>query len=165
MTLIDIIVLAIICLFGLAGAKRGSVWEIFTIVGSVAGLLIPYVFNRQIGDSIAEYMSPGLLRIIATFFVFLFIFAMSYSLCSYIGYSLRKVYEKTFLKWVDRILGAFVGFVKGGLLVALVLVALSFSPWQDQGESFVRKSKVLTWGKKQVEKIIHREPAEFRKRV
>ena len=165
MALIDIIVLVIICLFGLAGAKRGFVWEIFTIVGIVAGLWIPYVFSRQIGDFVAEYTSSGLLRIIITFFVFLFIFAAIYVLSSYMGYSLRKVFEKTFLNWIDRVLGAFVGLAKGGLLVAMILVALFFSPWQDQGESFMRKSKVLTWGKKQVEKVLTREPMELRKRV
>ncbi len=165
MTLIDIIVLAIICLFGVAGAKRGFVWEIFTIVGIVVGLWIPYAFNRQIGDFIGGYTSPGLLRIIITFFAFLFIFAAIYVLSSYMGYSLRKVFEKTFLNWIDRVLGTFVGLVKGGLLVVMILVALFFSPWQNQGESFVRKSKVLTWGKRQVEKVLHREPVEMRKRV
>ncbi len=165
MTLIDIIVLAIICLFGVAGAKRGFVWEVLTVIGIVVGLWIPYAFNHQIGDFIAEYTSPGLLRIIVTLFVFLFIFAAIYILCSYIGYSLRKVFEKTFLNWIDRVLGTFVGLVKGGLLVAMILFALIFSPWPKQGESIIAKSKVLRWGKRQVEKVLYREPIELRKRV
>ena len=165
MTLIDIIVLAIICLFGVAGAKRGFVWEILTIAGIVVGLWLPYTFNRQIGDFVAEYTSPGLLRIIITFFAYLFIFAAIYVFSSYVGYSLRKVFEKTFLNWVDRVLGSLIGLLKGGLLVAMILAALFFSPWQNQGELFVRKSKVLTWGKRQIEKVLFREPVELRKRV
>jgi membrane protein required for colicin V production len=165
MTLIDIVVLAIIVLFGVAGGKRGLVWEIFTIAGIVAGLWIPYIFRVEIADFIARNIGPGHLRIITTVAAFLFIFIAIYIISSYLGYSLRNLLKKVFLGWLDRALGVLAGLVKGVLIVSLLLVALMASPWNHQSLSLIRKSKLLTWGKKQIERVIGQEFGDLRDRV
>lgn len=165
MTLVDIIVLAIICLFGIAGAKRGLVWELFSIAGIALGLWIPFAYNLQIGNFVGQYIAPGRLRIVATVAALLFTFAATYVILSYMGYYLRKLFEKVFLGWIDRLFGGFFGLVKGTLLVAMVFAALLLTPWHGHGEALIRKSQVLKWGKKQVERVIHFEPREMRGRI
>lgn len=165
MTLLDIIILGIIVVFVIAGAKRGLVWELFTLAGIGLGLWIPYTFRAPIADFISRYTDPGQTRIVVTVVAFLVIFSLIYIIFSHIGYFLHKLLEKILLGWLDRLLGALLGLAKGMLLVGLVLVAIFLSPWREQGDRLVRKSKVLTWGKGQVENFLSREPPSFRRRV
>jgi membrane protein required for colicin V production len=165
MSLIDIIVLAIIVLFGVVGGKRGLVWEIMTMAGIVAGLWIPYIFRFEIANFFGRYIGPGHLRIIATVAAFLFIFIAIYIISSYLGYSLRNLLKKVFLGWLDRVLGVLAGLVKGILIVGLLLVALLASPWNHQSLSLIRKSKLLTWGKGQIERVVGERFGDLRERV
>jgi membrane protein required for colicin V production len=164
-TLLDFVVLGIIAIFVIAGAKRGLVWEILTLAGIALGLWIPYAFRFQILDFIERYTEPGQSRMIADVVVFMVIFSVIYITFSHVGYLLHKVLEKILLGWLDRLLGAFLGLGKGSVLIGLVVAAILLSPWHEQGERLFGKSKMLTWGKRQVEKFISREPPELRGRV
>jgi membrane protein required for colicin V production len=165
MSLLDIIILALIVVFVIAGVKRGLVWEILTLVGIVLGLWIPYTFRFQILDFVARYTEPGQTRMIADVVVFMVIFSFIYIIFSHIGFLLHKVLEKILLGGLDRLLGALLGFVKGVVLIGLVVAAILLSPWHEQGERLFRKSKILTWGIDQVEKFMDREPPDFRRTV
>ena len=165
MILFDLIILCLIGLFGFAGAKRGFVWEIFSTIGIILGLWIPYIYRFQIVDFIARHIGPGRLRFIITVAALLFIFAAIYVILSYIGYFLGKLLKKVFLGWLDRLLGVFAGLVKGFLIIGIVVAALLASPWHRQGEILVRKSKLLTWGKGQVERVIDEKFISSGKRV
>ncbi|MFH1009916.1 MAG: CvpA family protein [bacterium] len=161
----DIVILGIIVVFVIAGAKRGLVWELFTLTGIGLGLWIPYTFRSPIAEFVSSHTGPGQTRLVVTVVAFLVIFSAIYIAFSHIGYLLHKLLEKILLGWLDRLLGALLGLAKGVVLVGLVVVAIFLSPWQEQGERLVRKSEVLTWGKGQVEKFLSREPPSLRRRV
>lgn len=165
MNLYDIIIIAIVLLFGVAGARRGLVWEIFTMAGIVIGLWMPYAFRFQIVEFVARYIGPGHLRIVATIAAFVFLFVAVYIVSSYIGYFLRKILRKAFLGWADRLLGVLAGLVKGILLVGVLVAVLLASPWHGQGQILVGKSKLLKWGKGQIERVIGGEFGHLRDRV
>ena len=165
MSLFDIIVLAVVILFGVAGAKRGFVWEVLTIAGLIVGLWIPWSFRTQIVEFIAACFGSSRLQIPATVIAFVIIFSAIYLAFSYLGFLLHKLLEKIFLGWIDHLLGAIIGLVKGVVIVAIVLVALLISPWYEQGEVLIQKSKLLKWGKGQIEKVLDLEPSSLRARV
>ncbi|MBM3324116.1 MAG: CvpA family protein [Calditrichaeota bacterium] len=163
--LLDIIIFAIIVVFVVAGAKRGLVWELFTLAGFGLGLWIPYTFRSSIADFIARYTDSGQTRLVVTILAFLVVFSAIYITFSHIGSLLHKILEKILLGWLDRLLGALLGLVKGVVLVGLLVVAVFLSPWHEQGGRLVRESKILSWGKGHVEKFLNREPPNLRRRV
>jgi membrane protein required for colicin V production len=162
MSLLDIIVLAVIVLFGIAGAKRGLLWEICSLIGMAVGLWIPWIFRSQIVDFAAACFGTSQWRIPATVIAFLFVFSAIYLGFSYLGFLLHKLLEKIFLGWIDHVLGAIIGLIKGVVIVAILLVALMISPWNEQGQAFIQRSKLLRWGKVQIERVLDVQPSSLR---
>jgi membrane protein required for colicin V production len=92
----------------------------------IAGLLFGFWFYGIPGAWINGYFhsdtASNLLGFLLIFFAFV-------ALGSLVGNLLARVFRWTGLSWLDRLLGAAFGFVRGGLVaVALVSVLLAFAP-------------------------------------
>lgn len=125
MNWVDLILLAVLALFGLRGFFRGLFREIF----SLAGLIVGFLFAARYGDLAAQYVaqhwkwSPLLLKgagFVAIFFLIYFGFSLT-------GWLLHRSEKMLFLQTANRAGGIVMGLGKGAALAALVIFLLGSS--------------------------------------
>ena len=126
MSLLDLLLLAIIggsVVFGfLAGFARAGVG----FLAAVTGVLFGFWFYGIPAEWIRKYVSSSTFSNLAGFLVVFFACALVGGL---IGKLLSKLFKWTGLSWLDRIMGAGFGLVRGGLAaVAFVAVLMAFIP-------------------------------------
>lgn len=126
MNLLDILLVIVIAtsvVTGfLAGFARVGIGFIATVSGVLFGFWFYWIpadwFHKHVSSSVAL---SSLLGFFAVFFTFVIVGAL-------IGKLLSKLFKWTGLSWLDRLMGAAFGFVRGGLIaIAFVAVLLAFS--------------------------------------
>lgn len=137
MNIVDLIIMAVICFFLIRGIFRGLTRELASIVGVISGFYAAFVFSpvavSLFPDRIAAGPYAGILGYAAVFCgVFLFIHLL--------GWLIRKLLGIIMLGWVDRVLGAGFGAVKGALVLVVVLFVVTRFV---QPESSVWKQSLL----------------------
>ncbi|MBW1695821.1 MAG: CvpA family protein [Deltaproteobacteria bacterium] len=102
------------------GLLRGFVKEVVSLIGILGGFYGACVYYVQVGKLLSRWLSHSpYLNFVSFFMVFVGVF-ISISL---LGALIRYLMDIVFLGWIDRILGAAVGTVKGILIVSLLLLA------------------------------------------
>jgi len=106
----------------LAGFARAGVGFLAAITGVLFGFWfygIPAAWVHKFISSVAVSNLVG----------FLVVFVACVTLGGLVGLLLSKLFKWTGLSWLDRLMGAGFGFVRGGLIaVAFVSVLLAFTP-------------------------------------
>ena len=126
MSFLDLVLIAIVggsVVSGfLAGFARAGVGFVAAITGVLFGFWfygIPAAWIHKFVSSVAVSNLVG----------FLVVFVACVALGGLIGKLLSKLFKWTGLSWLDRLMGAGFGFVRGGLIaVAFVSVLLAFTP-------------------------------------
>lgn len=126
MSLLDLLLIAIVggsVVFGfLAGFARAGV----SFLAAIAGVLFGFWFYGIPADFIHRYVGSQTLSSIAGFLVVFFICVLIGAL---IGKLLAKLLKWTGLSWLDRMMGAGFGLVRGAVAaVAFVSILLAFTP-------------------------------------
>jgi len=127
---VDLILLAVLALFGLRGFFRG----LFREVLSLAGLIVGFLIAARYGDAAAQYvaqhwkLSPLLLKGAG----FVTIFFLIYFGFNLIGWLLHRSEKMLFLQTANRAGGIVMGVGKGAALAALALFLLSSSSLLSQ---------------------------------
>ncbi len=127
MNWVDLIVIAILALFGLRGFFRGLFREVFSLAGLVCGFMFAVAYQRQLADLAAGYwqLSPLVLKggaFITIFFVVYFLFSLA-------GWLLHRSEKLLFLQTVNRTGGIAIGMGKGAALTALAIFFLRSAAW------------------------------------
>jgi membrane protein required for colicin V production len=133
MALIDWLILVVLLVSVLSAAKNGFLLEVFSLAGAILGLvlaswnyqrLLPWIAGWIHSVPVAEAVS------------FLLIALGVMLLAGLLGRTIRWSVHSIGLGWADRFLGALFGFVKGFVLVTIVvLVVAAFFPraaWLQQ---------------------------------
>jgi membrane protein required for colicin V production len=116
----DIIVLAIIGILTIAGLFSGMVKQLFGLVGVIGG----YVLAMRYYQLCAKYLTtfhPGTARVIS----FVVIFLACIVLAHIIGWLIGRLFTISGLGFLNRIGGGLLGFVKGCLIVCVVVIILN----------------------------------------
>jgi membrane protein required for colicin V production len=93
---------------------------------AIAGLLFGFWFYGIPGAWIHKFIGSETVSNILGFFVVLFLFSLAGTI---LGKIFSKMFRWTGLSWLDRMLGAGFGFVRGGIIcAAFVAVLLAFTP-------------------------------------
>lgn len=126
MTAADWLIIAVVLLNVVSAAMHGFFAEAL----SMAGLVIGYVVAAWRYQRLAEWLMSFLKnQWLAEIFGFLIIFFAILILFSLAGRLARKLMKAAGLSGFDRFLGALLGLVKGGLVVAVVLMGMTaFTP-------------------------------------
>ena len=126
MTAVDWAIIAVVLLNVILAAMHGFFAEAF----SMAGLVVGYVAAAWRYKKFAAWLTTFLKsQLVAEVLAFLFIFLAILLLFSLIGRMIRKLMKAAGLSGFDRFLGALLGVLKGGLLVAVVLMCMTaFTP-------------------------------------
>ncbi len=135
MSVADWIILAFLTFSVVGAAMEGFFHEAFHLAGLVAGYLLAAWQYHRLADWFAPHLkSPWVGEIAA----FLIIFFAVLILAGFAGRIARWAMKKAGLSTIDRILGAVLGLLRGALVVAVVLTAMTaFAPaakWLDESQ-------------------------------
>lgn len=132
MVVVDWIIAAVLLLSVVGAAKNGFFIEAFSLAGVVLGLLIAsWNFERLMPWLLQVIHPPAVAETVAFLAIALAIMVVA----GLMGRLLRRTANAIGLGWLDRLVGAAFGFVKGCVIVTLCIMSLAaFFPscrWLD----------------------------------
>ncbi len=135
MNLLDFIFCFFLIFFIIKGVIKGFIKELAVIAGGISGFYFAYLYYSHLASVIIKFFPHFKYSAAAGFLIIFFVtFIVVHLLGAFINYVLKLV----LLKWVDRILGAFLGALKGVFVIAVLLIALTaFLP---KGNTLVHNS-------------------------
>lgn len=134
----DVVITVIVCFCIIRGAFRGIIREAASIVGVLAGIWAAYTYYPKLASAMTGladlFPSAGYVNIVS----FMIIFCVVFAVISAIGVLLKFLLKIVFLGWVDKICGATFGFIKGFMIVSMLLLILT--TFLDKGTPLVKES-------------------------
>ncbi|ADI29567.1 CvpA family protein [Methylotenera versatilis] len=118
MTSFDYVVLAIIGLSIILSVMRGFFREALAILGWVAAFVTAKTYANQILPMMPDDIPTESLRILAAFLV---LFFATLFFATLLAIALSSVFKKMGLGWLNRLLGAFFGLIRGILIVCIIV--------------------------------------------
>lgn len=131
---LDLAVLAVVGLSALIGLWRGFVREVLSVLIWIVALWVGVRFSGDLAVHLEPWIDSPTIRLGAAF-VGLFIGALVAG--ALVNNLLVKLVTSTGLGGTDRLLGGVFGAARGGVVVALVILMLGFTPatqerfWDD----------------------------------
>jgi len=135
MNWLDVVLLLILLGSVVTSFSTGLAREVVGLISMIAALVLAIWFYGTAGSFLQPYVSsPG----IANFCGFLLVFGGVLLLGAIVGRLLGRAMKAAGLSFVDRLLGAGFGLVRGALIsVAIVLALLAFTPGKSPPNSVV----------------------------
>jgi membrane protein required for colicin V production len=126
MTIADWVILAVVVLNVVAAAMQGFFSEALTMAGLVVGYVLAAWKYRSLAEWFGSFLKNVWLAEILGFLVIFFATVLLFGLAARVA---RWIMKEAGLSSFDRFLGALLGLVKGGLMVAIILMGMTaFSP-------------------------------------
>ena len=126
MTLADWIICAVILVNVIAAAIQGFFSEALTMAGLVVGYIVAAWKYRGLAEWFEKFLRNDWLAEILGFLIIFFAIVLLFGLAARIA---RWVMKESGLSGFDRFLGAILGLLKGGLMVAVILMGMTaFEP-------------------------------------
>lgn len=157
LSILDWVIVFIVLFSVLQAISSGFVREFFAFLGVIAGYLIAAWEYPAVAVFYARFMtSPWPAQIVAFFTVFVVVVVLA----GIIGAFASRVLRGVGLRWFDRLLGAAFGFVRGGVVSVVVVMALAaFSPQWGLAQSRIAPFMLATG-----RSLVWAAPADFRQR-
>ncbi len=121
-SLLDWIILVILTASIVTSAIKGFVREVLGLISVLAGALLASWFYRSVAGMFKDVVRTENL---ALFLGFSVIFLATLVAGFVIIWLITRVMKSVKLQWADRLLGAAFGFVRGWLIGAVILLALT----------------------------------------
>ncbi len=118
MTVFDYTVLIIIGLSVVFSVMRGLVKEVLGILGWVAAFYIGRTYTEQLLPMMPADIPSDSLKVLAAFLV---LFLATLLVASLLAIAVSAIFKKIGLGWLNRVLGALFGFLKGILIVCILV--------------------------------------------
>lgn len=126
MTLLDLLVIVVLAASAVAGSVSGFARVGVGFVAAVCGVLFGFWFYGVPAAWVHKYVHSAAASNLLAFFLIFFAFLFAGAL---VGMGMAKFFRFTGLTWVDRLMGALFGLVRGALIVVvLVAVLMAFAP-------------------------------------
>jgi membrane protein required for colicin V production len=126
MTVADWIIFAVVLLNVVTAAMQGFFSEALTMAGLVVGYVVAAWQYRSLADWFEKFLKNEWLAEILGFLVIFFAIVLLFGVAARIA---RWVMKESGLSSFDRFLGAILGLLKGGLMVAVILMGMTaFEP-------------------------------------
>jgi membrane protein required for colicin V production len=149
MAAFDWIIVAVLLISIISAAAEGFLFELFSFGGSILGLLLAAWNYGRLAPWFKGYVKAPAIADIAAFLTIFLVIAV---LGAVVGKVARWAMKEVGLRWVDRVLGAAFGLLRGVLVVtAIVLAAATFLPqakWLERSELssyFLLSARVASW--------------------
>jgi membrane protein required for colicin V production len=122
---LDLAIIATMIFLIIRGLMRGFFREIGSIAGVILGFLFANIYHPGLAEYIRSYL-PNLSHLSRALISFATIFALVLILCNTAGWGLKLFFKKTLFGWADRTLGVGLAFLKGIIItyIAIVLITI-----------------------------------------
>ena len=125
-TVIDWVFSIIILIFAVSGIIKGFIDNIFGKVAFVAGIVLAYLFYKDIAAGLLKDVKVTTL---ANVLAFLLIFVVTFLAIKLVQMIVARVFEWSILKSLDRTLGFIFGLVEGAAVISLIIFLLTIQPF------------------------------------
>jgi membrane protein required for colicin V production len=127
MNWLDIVIIVVIVLLGIAGLRQGMIRTVFGIAGLIGGI---FLAGRYYDGLAARLFPSG--AIWGNIAAYAIILLATLLVAGVIGWLIAKLVNFAALGWLDRVMGFILGVVIGGLLCAAILaIAAKFYPGME----------------------------------
>lgn len=148
----DWIIVAILVVSVLIGLWRGLVREAVSLAVWIAAIAGAIMFGAQVANLYGEWVTLPSARIAlgyATVFILVLIVG------GLIGWLIGRIVQGTGLGGTDRVLGLGFGLLRGGLLVAALVLVLGYTPmprdpWWQESQLIPRFEPAAAWLREQL---------------
>ena len=146
MAIFDVILLIILAGFVLFGLWFGFIHTLGSVVGTFVGAFFAGLLYSPVSDWLEQiFGNPNLMKI----FAFVFVFLIINRLVGFGFYILDKIFKiftfLPFLKSINKLLGAIVGFFEGLLVIGLSLFIVARFPISDWFTGVLQNSTLAPW--------------------
>jgi membrane protein required for colicin V production len=117
MNWLDIVILVLIVIPAVAGLRFGIIKILFTVVGIIVGVVLAGQFSGSLAGMLTFIKDPGWAKIAA----FAFIMIAVLILAGVAAGLLSSILSAILLGWVNRLGGAVLGIVLGGIFCGAIL--------------------------------------------
>jgi membrane protein required for colicin V production len=122
MNWLDIVIVIFLGITTITGLSRGLVKTIIPIVGIILGIVLAGQFYGSVADWLSTWFhSPSQAKIAGFAIIFIVVVIVSLIIASL----LSKFLNLLLLGWVDKLGGAVLGFVIGGLVCGAILTIIT----------------------------------------
>ena len=138
MNWLDILIIVVLVLLGVAGLRQGMVRTVFGIAGLIGGI----VLAGRYYDELAALLFPSG-AIWGNIAAYAIIVIATLVVAGLIGWLLAKLVNFAALGWLDKFMGFILGVVIGGLLFAAILaIVLHFADYYPGTEATINQSAI-----------------------
>lgn len=127
LTFFDLVLVLVVFGFTLGGFWFGLIRTLGALIGAILGVIVAGIFTNSIANSFFANASNSVY--IVTFFV---LFGLTQKIVHIIVVLLDKIFKIVsiipFLKSINRLAGALLGFIEGSLIVGLAVYLLGRFP-------------------------------------
>jgi membrane protein required for colicin V production len=142
MNWLDILIIVVLILLGVAGLRQGMIRTVFGIAGLIGGIVLA---GRYYDDLATRLFPSG--AIWGNIAAYAIILLATLLVAGVIGWLIAKLVNFAALGWLDKVMGFILGVVIGGLLCAAILaIAVKFYPGMESTISQSVIAKFLTGG-------------------
>ncbi|MEW5800774.1 MAG: CvpA family protein [bacterium] len=119
--ILDIVVVVTLLFFTIHSFFKGTIHEIFSLLALVLGLFLAQRFYHQTAQAFEKIGGNSKAGI---FVAFILLFFVVYLIVILLGKLLKKIIKTAQLSWMDHLGGAFIGMIKGILLLCMLVAVL-----------------------------------------
>jgi membrane protein required for colicin V production len=143
----DFIVLGIVFISIIISLMRGFVKEALSLTGWLVSLWVAMTFSSGMAELFGDSIKDPTLRLLAAF---VSLFILSLIIGAIINYFAIQFVQRAGLTSVDRTIGAVFGFLRGILLVTIIVMLLGLTTlpkesWWDESFFMFRFEVIATW--------------------
>ena len=147
MVIADFIILGIIFLSIIISLMRGFVKEALSLAGWLLSLWVAMTFSSGMAELFGNSIKDPTLRLLVAF---VSLFVLSLIVGSVINFLATQFIQKVGLTGVDRTIGGVFGFLRGILLVTIIVMLLGLTTlpkekWWDESFFMFRFEVIATW--------------------
>lgn len=134
-------VVVLVLAFAIRGVFRGSVWQVFALLGLAAGIWTAVLVSQWVGAH-WQGARPAVVFLVLRWLVAALAALAVNALVAWWGEMLAGAVKESPVGWLDRAMGFLVGAAFGATVSALVLLGAMNVPWPAQPHTWASEARV-----------------------
>jgi membrane protein required for colicin V production len=117
MNWLDIVIIIVLIVPAFIGLKTGIIKILLTVAGLVVGVVLAGRFSTGLGERMTFISNTGVAKVVAFAIILLVVMALAAVAAAF----LKGIASTLLLGWVNRLGGAVLGLVLGGIFIGAIL--------------------------------------------